>query len=329
MRHQACFSYKAVTVGKDDDAMDKYVKNDGSVEVGQFLSILRRQLEEARKLQVSLTNDLRAERELLRTSKKKEADLKNFVKALERELRDVRNATNMGCSTPFNPKLRGLALDQSPSKRNSLGFNDSIELNVDVISSALKQRRKYVRLTFICQFCCCLLFHRMFLQYFPFSFYNNFPYQIPPPENPGPSGVNQPLFPVLSDDEDTGTSSTANVSLQYPASLDNMFGDKPVVLFRVLIINFTLFSPSPRVPKTLRERVVKGSLKGRPPRSGSAHHAAEKALENLELGSGSTTSMLMRKPLAKRRMENSSINPALSHFFIKKSKSTEVIDLLE
>ncbi|EYB84375.1 hypothetical protein Y032_0317g2310 [Ancylostoma ceylanicum] len=274
-RLRACEFYKAVTVGKDDDAMDKYVKNDGSVEVGQFLSILRRQLEEARKLQVSLTNDLRAERELLRTSKKKEADLKNFVKALERELRDVRNATNMGCSTPFNPKLRGLALDQSPSKRNSLGFNDSIELNVDVISSALKQRRKY----------------------------------IPPPENPGPSGVNQPLFPVLSDDEDTGTSSTANVSLQYPASLDNI--------------------PSPRVPKTLRERVVKGSLKGRPPRSGSAHHAAEKALENLELGSGSTTSMLMRKPLAKRRMENSSINPALSHFFIKKSKSTEVIDLLE
>ncbi|RCN39585.1 zinc finger, C3HC4 type [Ancylostoma caninum] len=333
-RLRACEFYKAVTAGKDENAMDKYVKDDGSVEVGQFLNILRRlvysavekivcpeiqvvvkfgvgsrsfnnetgsnlifhvkkapirghfddlpfrQLEEARKVQVSLTNELRAERELLRTSKKKEADLKNFVKALERELRDVRSAANMGSSTPFNPKLRGLALDQSPSKRNSLGFNDSVELNVDVISSALKQRCNYVRLTF-----------------------------IPPLENPGPSGITQPLFSDLLDDEDAANASTADVSLQYPSSLDKI--------------------RSPRVPKTLRERVVAGSSKARSSSLANAHRAAEKALENLELRSVSSTSISMRKPLAKRKIENSSLNPGLSHFFIKRSKSTEVIDLEE
>ncbi|KIH62985.1 hypothetical protein ANCDUO_06727 [Ancylostoma duodenale] len=220
-RLRACEFYKAVTAGKDENAIDKYVKDDGSVEVGQFLNILRRQLEEARKLQVNLTNELRAERELLRTSKKKETDLKNFVK-------------------------------------------------------------------------------------------------IPPPENPGPSGIAQPLFSELLDDEDTANASTANVSLQYPSSLDKMYW--AVVLLRMR---------SPRVPKTLRERVVAGSLKARSSGLANVHRAAEKALENLELRSVSATSISMRKPLAKRRIEDSSLNPGLSHLFIKRSKSTEVIDLEE
>ncbi|KAK6734307.1 hypothetical protein RB195_017843 [Necator americanus] len=228
-RLRACEFYKAVTAGKDENAIDKYIGDNGSLEVGQFLNILRRQLKETRNMQVSLTKDLRSEREQLRKSKKKENELKNVVKALERELRDVRSAANMSTSTPFNPKLRSLALDQSPSKRSSLGFNESIELNVDVISSALKRRVNHV----------------------PFH------------ERPGPSENVQPLLLDMSDDDEVFNTSAADVSLQYPASLDKI--------------------ASPRVPKTLRERVAAGSGNNRTKLLGGVHSAAEKALENLEL----------------------------------------------
>ncbi|KHJ77259.1 hypothetical protein OESDEN_23121 [Oesophagostomum dentatum] len=112
-RLKACEFYKAVTTGKDENAMDKYIRDDGSVETGQFLSILRRQLEESRRQQISLADDLRTEREHLRASKKKENELKKFIKVLERELQDVRAAANMSTSTPFNPRLKGLIPDQS------------------------------------------------------------------------------------------------------------------------------------------------------------------------------------------------------------------------
>ncbi|ETN68562.1 hypothetical protein NECAME_15749 [Necator americanus] len=269
-RLRACEFYKAVTAGKDENAIDKYIGDNGSLEVGQFLNILRRQLKETRNMQVSLTKDLRSEREQLRKSKKKENELKNVVKALERELRDVRSAANMSTSTPFNPKLRSLALDQSPSKRSSLGFNESIELNVDVISSALKRR-------------------------------------VPFHERPGPSENVQPLLLDMSDDDEVINTSAADVSLQYPASLDKI--------------------ASPRVPKTLREGVAAGSGNNRTKLLGGVHSAAEKALENLELRKVSA-SELGRKPLAKRKIiENSSANQRLSQFFNKKFKSDEVINL--
>ncbi|KHJ96210.1 hypothetical protein OESDEN_03830 [Oesophagostomum dentatum] len=71
---------QVVTTGRDENAMDKYIRDDGSVETGQFLSILRRQLEESRKQQISLADDLRTEREHLKSSKKKENELKKFIK---------------------------------------------------------------------------------------------------------------------------------------------------------------------------------------------------------------------------------------------------------
>uniref|UniRef100_A0A0K0DHR2 RING-type domain-containing protein n=1 Tax=Angiostrongylus cantonensis TaxID=6313 RepID=A0A0K0DHR2_ANGCA len=132
--------YKFITTGKDDSALDKYVADSGGVDVGQFLNILRKQLNEARKLQERLTNDLRIERELVRALKKKECKLKNIVKVLHQELKDVRIASHMDASAPFNPRLSSLVLEQSPPKRSSLGFNESLEFDANVLCSALRTR---------------------------------------------------------------------------------------------------------------------------------------------------------------------------------------------
>ncbi|KHJ90631.1 zinc finger, C3HC4 type [Oesophagostomum dentatum] len=273
-RLKACEFYKAVTTGKDENAMDKYIRDDGSVETGQFLSILRRQLEESRKQQISLADDLRTEREHLRASKKKENELKKFIKVLERELQDVRAAANMSTSTPFNPRLKGLIPDQSPQKRSSLGFNDTVDFNEDVVASALKHHVK--------------------------------PVPIPVHEKAGPSEITRPIFSDSSDEENSTSCSAANVSLQYPAALDKI--------------------ASPRVPKTLRERVMARSENARLGTVGSAHHAAEKALEKLELRNISAAGVV-RRPLLKRKNDNSASNQRLSQFFHKKSKSTEIISL--
>ncbi|KAE9414891.1 hypothetical protein Angca_008502 [Angiostrongylus cantonensis] len=139
-RLHACEFYKFITTGKDDSALDKYVADSGGVDVGQFLNILRKQLNEARKLQERLTNDLRIERELVRALKKKECKLKNIVKVLHQELKDVRIASHMDASAPFNPRLSSLVLEQSPPKRSSLGFNESLEFDANVLCSALRTR---------------------------------------------------------------------------------------------------------------------------------------------------------------------------------------------
>ncbi|KJH44324.1 hydrolase, TatD family [Dictyocaulus viviparus] len=139
-RLRACEFYKTITVGKDENAIDKYVKDNGEVDTVQFLNILRKQLEESRKAQEKLCGDLRVERDLVYKLKRKESHLKNIVKALHKELREVRCASKMDSSTPFNPKLSSLVLQQSPPKRDSLGFNETIDLDADVLTSALRHR---------------------------------------------------------------------------------------------------------------------------------------------------------------------------------------------
>uniref|UniRef100_W6NE64 Zinc finger domain containing protein n=1 Tax=Haemonchus contortus TaxID=6289 RepID=W6NE64_HAECO len=268
---RACEFYKAVTTAKDESAMDKYIKDDGGLEVGQFIKVLRRQLEESRKAQLKLKDDLKAERELIRSLKKKEYDLKNIVAALEKELRDVRCAADIS-TTPFNPKLKSLVLENSPRKRDSLGFNESVELNPDVLSSALRPRVRAVS----------------------------------PRTRPETRTALKPLFPNLSDDEDDDKSQEGDVSLRFPTRMDTV--------------------PSPRVPKTIRERVLKGSNGSHPTGLGGARNAAEKALANLELRSTSTN-MLTRKPILKRKPDKSDVkNQRLSQFFHKR-KPTDVIEL--
>ncbi|VDN25880.1 unnamed protein product [Cylicostephanus goldi] len=219
---------------------------------------------------MSVADELRAEREQLRLSKRKENDLKNFVKVLEQELRDVRASANMSKSTPFNPKLKHLVLDKSPQKRSSLGFNESVDLNDAFINSALRKPPKPV----------CV-------------------------REKVSSKVRKPLFDESSDDD--GAENTANVSLEYPSSLDKM--------------------SSPVVPKTLRDRVLAGSVQSKQNGVGTAHRAAEKALESLELRNITTVSRTVRRPLLKRKNENSLANQRLSQYFAKKQKNDEVIEL--
>lgn len=271
-RLRACDFYKAITIGKDETALDKYLKEDGAIEHGQFLNILRRQLDEARRTQSKLKDELRAERELVRTLKKKEHDLKNIVAALEKELRDVRSATNMSSLTPFNPKLKKLALENSPPKRESFGFNESVEINDDVLGSALRHRPKQGTLQ----------------------------------TKAGTSTAPQPLFYDSSDDEERPTD--ADVSLQYPGRLDTI--------------------PSPRVPKTMRERVLAGSKNSHPTGFGGAQGPAAKALAELEFRNISGANMIRRRPVLKRKADKDEAkNQRLSQFFLKKLDPMEVIDL--
>ncbi|PIO65822.1 hypothetical protein TELCIR_12488 [Teladorsagia circumcincta] len=270
-RLRACEFYKAVTTAKDDSAMDKYLKDDGGLEVAQFLNVLRRQLDEARKTQLKLKDDLGKERDLVRALKKKEHDLKNIVTALEKELRDVRCAANIS-STPFNPKLKNLVQEQSPSRRESLGFNESVELNADVLSSALRRRARAVS----------------------------------PRARPDTGSIPKPLFANLSDDEDEVKIAAGDISLQYPAKLDSL--------------------PSPRVPKTMRERVLNGLKSNRSTGLGGVQDAAAKALASLEIRNASVN-MISRKPLLKRKLDKiDQNNQRLSQFFSKRNPS-EVIDL--
>ncbi|KAK5976204.1 hypothetical protein GCK32_005165 [Trichostrongylus colubriformis] len=75
------------------------------------------QLDEARKTELKLKDELKGARESVNTLKKTKHDLKNKVAILEKELRDVRGTANIG-STPFNPKPRSLAVDQRGLKSN-------------------------------------------------------------------------------------------------------------------------------------------------------------------------------------------------------------------
>ncbi|KAK6045948.1 zinc finger, C3HC4 type [Cooperia oncophora] len=271
-RLQACEFYKAVTTAKDDSAMDKYLRDDGGVEFGQFLKVLRGQLEDSRKSQQKLRDDLSAERELVRTLKKKEDDLKNIVTALEKELRDVRCAANID-STPFNPKLRGLDLRVSPPKRDSMGFNVSVEINTNVLNSALGRRARAVS----------------------------------PRRRPDKSPVRVPIFLNLSDDDDEQQPAAADVSLQYPAQLDTI--------------------PSPRIPKTMRERMLNGGSENkRPTGLGGAQDAPAKALVELEIRNASANTM-SRKPLVlKRKLDKTDPNnQRLSQFFPKRNPTDVIV----
>ncbi|KAJ1362663.1 hypothetical protein KIN20_022306 [Parelaphostrongylus tenuis] len=98
------------------------------------------QLGDARKVQEKLMSDLRTERELVLSLRKKEEKLKTIVKTLNQELKDVRIASHMDGSSPFNPQLSSLKFEQSPLKRNSLGFNESVDIDTNVLSSALRSR---------------------------------------------------------------------------------------------------------------------------------------------------------------------------------------------
>ncbi|WKX96501.1 hypothetical protein Q1695_012719 [Nippostrongylus brasiliensis] len=273
-RLRACEFYKAITTAKDETALDKYVKNDGGVEVAQFLNILKRQLDDARKVQLQLKQELSDERTLVRRLKKKEIDLKNIVNALEKELRDVRSAANIS-TTPFNPKLRSLALEQSPPKRESLGFNESLQIDENVLKSALRKR----------------------------------PRELPLRSKPSTSSESAPIFLSFSDDENDHVQTEADVSLQFPTKLDTV--------------------PSPRVPKTMRERVLAGSKNTHATGLGGSRDARSRALAELELRSASgLTSGIARKPLLKRKIAGDEPkNPRLSQFFARNSKPGDVIDL--
>ncbi|WKX96502.1 hypothetical protein Q1695_012719 [Nippostrongylus brasiliensis] len=254
-RLRACEFYKAITTAKDETALDK-------------------QLDDARKVQLQLKQELSDERTLVRRLKKKEIDLKNIVNALEKELRDVRSAANIS-TTPFNPKLRSLALEQSPPKRESLGFNESLQIDENVLKSALRKR----------------------------------PRELPLRSKPSTSSESAPIFLSFSDDENDHVQTEADVSLQFPTKLDTV--------------------PSPRVPKTMRERVLAGSKNTHATGLGGSRDARSRALAELELRSASgLTSGIARKPLLKRKIAGDEPkNPRLSQFFARNSKPGDVIDL--
>ncbi|PIO73360.1 hypothetical protein TELCIR_04668 [Teladorsagia circumcincta] len=160
----------------------------------------------------------------------------------------------------------------SPSRRESLGFNESVELNADVLSSALRRRARAVS----------------------------------PRARPDTGSIHKPLFANLSDDEDEVKIAAGDVSLQYPAKLDSL--------------------PSPRVPKTMRERVLNGLKSNRSTGLGGVQDAAAKALASLEIRNASAN-MISRKPLLKRKLDKiDQNNQRLSQFFSKRNPS-EVIDL--
>ncbi|KAJ1351802.1 hypothetical protein KIN20_007950, partial [Parelaphostrongylus tenuis] len=123
-----------------ENAVDRFVREDGRVDVGQFVIMLRRQLDDARKVQKKLTSDLRFKKELVLLLREKEKKLRTIVKTLNQGLRDVRNAAPMNASSPFNQKLSSVALEQSPLKRDSLGINESVDIDTNVLSSALRSR---------------------------------------------------------------------------------------------------------------------------------------------------------------------------------------------
>ncbi|CAJ0610147.1 unnamed protein product [Cylicocyclus nassatus] len=83
---------------------DKNEKMEGILEsTKRRLQTCELQLLEAKSLQSKLREDLLREREQLRMSKKKESELENYVKGLERELRDlraVRETTPKNCLRP-------------------------------------------------------------------------------------------------------------------------------------------------------------------------------------------------------------------------------------
>ncbi|CAJ0609190.1 unnamed protein product [Cylicocyclus nassatus] len=89
-RLQACELYKTITAGDDETVLGRLVTDDGSIRMQSVLNIQKRQLLVAKSLQSRLREDLRQEREQLRASKRKESELENYVKGLERELRELR-----------------------------------------------------------------------------------------------------------------------------------------------------------------------------------------------------------------------------------------------
>ncbi|KAK5971938.1 hypothetical protein GCK32_010716, partial [Trichostrongylus colubriformis] len=97
----------------------------------------------------------------------------------------------------------------------------------------------------------------------------------------------------------------SDVSLKYPAKLDSI--------------------PSPRIPKTMRERLRNGSKSNRPTGFGGVQGAAAKALASLENRNGSTD-VISRKPGMKRRLnQNDRENQRLSQFFPKRNLSDTII----
>ncbi|CAJ0596358.1 unnamed protein product [Cylicocyclus nassatus] len=106
-RLKACELYKIVTSMGSETALDTLLGDDGSLRMGQFINIQKRQLEEAKSIQRRLREELRAEREQLRASKKKESDLEKLLKNMEIELRDARAANTMQ-ERPLKQRLRNL-----------------------------------------------------------------------------------------------------------------------------------------------------------------------------------------------------------------------------
>ncbi|KAJ1346981.1 hypothetical protein KIN20_001915 [Parelaphostrongylus tenuis] len=139
-RLRACEFYKVITAGKDENVIDRFVREDARVDVGQFVIMLRRQLDNARKVQKKLSSDLRIERELVLSLREKKKKLKTIVKTLNRKLRDDRITAQIDRSSPVNPKLSSSAFEQSPLKRDSLGINESVDIDTNVLSSALRSR---------------------------------------------------------------------------------------------------------------------------------------------------------------------------------------------
>lgn len=272
-RLRACEFYKIVTMGKEDDAMDKYLKGDGGVETAQFIFILRRQLDQARTTITNLSEKLKARMDQLKRSERKENELKNIVKALEKELRDVRCSANMKSSETFNPKLASLALEQSPARRPSLGFDETVDIDDDVLGSALRHRSK--RMVSLSKPCARLRRHQLL-------------------EDSG--------------NEENDLISTCFIPQEFPSHVDDI--------------------QNPRVPKSIKERVLSDSKVESSTGRGGAYNAVSKALANIENKRTLAPSAPSRRPLSKPTTSGvTSKNRRLSMYFAKPTDIPKVIEL--
>ncbi|VDK57531.1 unnamed protein product [Cylicostephanus goldi] len=92
-----------------------------------FLTIQKRQLDDARNLQSKLKEELREEREQLRFSKKKEVELENRVKSLERVLRDVRATWEKPLKQSKILQFRPTITQRSIARKNKKTFGGQEE----------------------------------------------------------------------------------------------------------------------------------------------------------------------------------------------------------
>uniref|UniRef100_A0A1I7WV35 WASH_WAHD domain-containing protein n=1 Tax=Heterorhabditis bacteriophora TaxID=37862 RepID=A0A1I7WV35_HETBA len=114
------FSFKIVSNGSSfESGIDKYVNSCGDPDAGQFLVLLRR----------LVFNNITCSKQVMQ----------NYFQALRKEADELRLMANK--NTPYNPKLKKVfdhRLYIVPPRRPSLGFDETIDFNQDLIDSAFK-----------------------------------------------------------------------------------------------------------------------------------------------------------------------------------------------